>query len=75
MYDVIEKVPYELFILEKIDNKKYPKIRDMDDLPVLANAIESNVDLLVTGDKDFDNITIEKPIIINPRNYIDEYMK
>jgi putative PIN family toxin of toxin-antitoxin system len=75
MDDVMKKVPYELFILEKMYNKKYPEIRDIDDLPVLANAIESNVDLLVTGDKDFDDITIEKPIIINPRKYTEEYMK
>ncbi|GHU44972.1 hypothetical protein FACS1894190_16850 [Spirochaetia bacterium] len=71
----MEKIPYKLFILNEIDNEKYPNIRDIDDLPVLANAIESNVDLLVTGDKDFDEIMIKKPKIIKPRKYIDEYMK
>jgi putative PIN family toxin of toxin-antitoxin system len=71
----MEKVPYELFILKKIGDKKYPKIRDIDDLPVLANAIESNVDLLITGDHDFDEIILEKPKIIKPRKYIDEFMK
>ncbi|GHV57930.1 hypothetical protein AGMMS49579_24530 [Spirochaetia bacterium] len=71
----MEKIPYKLFFLNEIDNEKYPNIRDIDDLPVLANAIESNVDLLVTGDKDFDEIMIKKPKIIKPRKYIDEYMK
>ncbi|GHV72442.1 hypothetical protein AGMMS49928_29380 [Spirochaetia bacterium] len=71
----MEKIPYKLFILNEIDNEKYPNIRDIDDLPVLANAIESNVDLLVTGDKDFDEIMIKKPKIVKPRKYIDEYMK
>jgi putative PIN family toxin of toxin-antitoxin system len=66
---------YELVDLEIIKNKKYPNIRDIDDLPVLANAIESKVDLLITGDKDFDDIIIERPKIIKPRKYIDEYMK
>ena len=61
--------------MEKIDGKKYPDIRDMDDLPVLANAMESNIDLLVTGDKDFDDIIIEKPKIMKPRKYTDEYIK
>jgi putative PIN family toxin of toxin-antitoxin system len=75
MNNLMGKVPYELFILKEIDNKKYPDIRDMDDLPVLANAIESNVDLLVTGDKDFDDIAIEKPKIINPGKYTEKYMK
>jgi putative PIN family toxin of toxin-antitoxin system len=71
----MEKVPYELFILKKIGDKKYPKIRDIDYLPVLANAIESNVDLLITGDHDFDEIILKKPKIIKPRKYIDEFMK
>jgi predicted nucleic acid-binding protein len=75
MKEFMKKVPYELYVLNKINNKKYPSIRDVDDLPVLANAIESNSDLLVTGDKDFDDIIIEKPKIIKPRKYIDEYVK
>jgi putative PIN family toxin of toxin-antitoxin system len=75
MDNFMEKIPYELFVLNDIDNRKYPDIRDIDDLPVLANAIESNVDLLVTGDKDFDEIMIKKPRIIKPRKYIDEYMR
>lgn len=75
MNNLMNKVPCKLFVLEKIDNKKYPNIRDIDDLPVLANAIESNVDLFITGDKDFDDITIEKPVIMKPRKYTEKYMK
>jgi len=74
MKNFLQKTPYELFTLNKINNKKYPNIRDIDDLPVLVNAIESKVDLLITGDKDFDDIKIERPRIMNPRKYIDEYM-
>ena len=74
MYEFMKQVPYELFVLEKIENKKYPSIRDDEDLPVLANAIESKVDILITGDKDFDNVKIEIPKIMKPREYIDEYM-
>jgi len=71
----MNKIPYELFVLDKVDFKKYPKIRDIDDLPVLANAIESKVELFITGDKDFDDVIIDKPKIIKPRKYINEYMK
>ena len=74
MKEFIETTPYELFVLSKFDKKKYPNIRDIDDLPVLANAIESKVDLLITGDKDFDDVIIKKPKIIKPREYIDEYI-
>jgi putative PIN family toxin of toxin-antitoxin system len=74
MEEFMEKTPYELFILNKFDNKKYPSIRDIDDLPVLANAIDSEADLLITGDKDFDDVMVERPKIINPRVYINEYI-
>ena len=71
----LRKLPYELFSLNKINNKKYPNIRDKNDIPVLANAIESNVDVLLTGDKDFDGIKIKKLKIMKPKDYIDKYMK
>ena len=74
MKKFMEKLTYELFTIKIIDNKKYPNIRDIDDSPVLANAIESNVDLLITGDKDFDKIITTKLKIIKPREYINEYM-
>ena len=70
----IKQVPYELFVLNKVDNKKYLNIRDNKDLPVLINAIESKTDVFITGDKDFDDVRIEIPKIIKPRKYIDEYM-
>ena len=74
MKDFLQKTPYELFNFNEKGNKEYPNIRDTDDLPVLVNAIESKVDLLITGDKDFDNVISERPKIIKPRKYIDEYM-
>ncbi|MDR0456455.1 MAG: hypothetical protein LBH20_07220 [Treponema sp.] len=35
MKEFIQKIPYELFEHIKIESKKYPNIRDIDDLPVL----------------------------------------
>jgi putative PIN family toxin of toxin-antitoxin system len=72
--EFMENTPYELFTLNDFDNTKYPKIIDIDDLPVLANAIESKVDLFITGDKDFDDVITEKLKIMKPRNYIDEFI-
>jgi predicted nucleic acid-binding protein len=40
----------------------------------LSAAIESNADIFITGDKDFDEINIDKPIIMKPRKFADEYM-
>ena len=74
MQEFLRKTPYELFVIKKISSKKYPNIRDIDDLPVLVNAIESKVDIFITGDKDFDEVKINKPKIMKPRNYIEKYM-
>jgi len=69
------KLPYELFILTEINATKFPNIRDIDDIPILANAIESKADILITGDKDFDGIVIKKPKILKPRIYFEKYVE
>ena len=56
---------------KKIDQNKYPKIRDIKDLPVLVSAILSDSDILVTGDKDFAEIKIDKPLIFTPAQYFE----
>jgi predicted nucleic acid-binding protein len=68
------RISYKLFELEEKTRTTYPEIRDIDDFPVLVNAIESNVDILITGDKDFDEILLKKPLIMKPRKFIDEYI-
>lgn len=55
----------------KIDENKYPKIRDVKDLPVLASAILSDSDILLTGDKDFEDLKIDKPLIFSPTRYFE----
>lgn len=49
-------------------------IRDSADEKVLYSAIASGVDILITGDKDFDDIAIEKPDILTPRQFMEKYM-
>ena len=69
-----EKLPHRIFPLQKIDSKKYPAIRDIDDVPVLAYAIESKADILLTGDKDFIDVKVEGMKILKPNQYKDEYI-
>ena len=65
-------IDYELFETpKKIDKNKFPFIRDIYDLPILASAIISDVDILITGDKDFDNIKLNKPLIFTPNEYYE----
>lgn len=49
-------------------------IRDVKDYPVLYTAIIEDVDILVTGDKDFSDIEIEKPEIMSPTQFIERFL-
>ena len=70
----IKNLKYELIDKKIPDNKNYPKIRDINDLPLLASAIEAKVNLFITGDKDFDEIILETPKIMKAREYKEKYM-
>jgi putative PIN family toxin of toxin-antitoxin system len=48
------------------------KVRDADDLKVLASAMAAEADVLVTGDKDLLDVAAESPIrIVAPRGFWD----
>ena len=49
-------------------------IRDVKDYPVLYTAIIEDVDILVTGDKDFADIDIERPNIMTPTEFMEEFV-
>ena len=53
-----------------IDKKDFPHIRDIDDLPVLASAMVEDVDVLLTGDKDFLSLRITRPVILTPDEFL-----
>jgi len=55
-----------------IDIDKYPTIRDIADLPILVSAIIEDIDVIVTGDKDFFDVEIEKPDIITVKQYYEK---
>jgi len=45
-------------------------IRDMADRPILRAAIHSNIDILLTGDKDFLESSLIHPIIMSPTDFL-----
>jgi predicted nucleic acid-binding protein len=49
------------------------EIRDMADAPILYTAIIEGIDVLITGDKDFDDVKIEKPIIMTIAEFEQAY--
>jgi predicted nucleic acid-binding protein len=68
------KMSYDLvYTPEEIDETLFC-IRDMKDYPVLYTAVIENVDILITGDKDFAGIEIEKPEILTPADFMAKYL-
>ena len=50
------------------------EIRDKNDYPVLYTAIIENIDIFITGDKDFLDIDIEMPEIMTPADFIEKFI-
>lgn len=48
-------------------------IRDEFDYIILHTAIIENVDILITGDKDFKDVKVEKPKIMTAREFLEKY--
>lgn len=67
----LTNLPFELvYTPDTLDLAKYPAMRDSDDIPVLATAILADVDILVSGDKDFENLDLERPLILSPARFM-----
>lgn len=49
-------------------------IRDIKDYPVLEAAVYAKVDVLITGDKDFENLEVECIEILTPQRFIEKYV-
>ncbi len=52
------------------------ELRDKKDLPVLHDALYHNVDVILTGDKDFLEADLERPLIYSPsmlEEFLDAY--
>lgn len=64
---------YELLLTPSVLPQNLPSIRDVNDLPILASAIMGDVDILLTGDKDFDSVDVERPTILTPATFMQRY--
>ena len=71
---LLQKMSYEyVYTPEELDTELF-HIRDVKDYPVLYTAIIEDVDILITGDKDFFDIEIDKPVIMTPGEFIEEFL-
>lgn len=61
----------ELVPIPTCENKSESQIRDIDDRPILRAAIEASADILLTGDKDFLESGLKKPLIMTPSEFLN----
>jgi putative PIN family toxin of toxin-antitoxin system len=68
------ELPFELvYTPQELPKHELFKIRDEDDEKVLYSAIIADVDILVTGDKDFYDVEIERPEILSPMVFLEKH--
>lgn len=53
--------------------EKLFEIRDENDYIILHTAIIDDVDVLITGDKDFKDVDIEQPEIYTPSEFLEKF--
>jgi len=71
--EFLKDFPFNLvYSPTNVENKLF-EIRDKDDYIILHTAIIEDVDVFITGDKDFDNIDIDKPEIMNATEFLEKY--
>lgn len=73
--EFLKDFPFDLvYSPTSVENKLFD-IRDKDDYIILHTAIIEDVDIFITGDKDFDDVEIDKPEIMNTSEFLDKFCK
>ena len=68
------ELPFELvYTPQTLPQHNIFTIRDKDDEKVLYSAVIADIDVLITGDKDFYDIDIERPEILSPAEFLSKY--
>lgn len=70
---LLSTMGYELVYTPREIRQGLFTIRDAKDYPVLYTAIVEDVDVLVTGDKDFGGIDLDRPDILTPSEFIERF--
>ncbi len=71
----LSNLSYELVYTPRHMPENLFDIRDINDYPVLYTAIIENVDIFITGDKDFLDVEIEMPEIMTPVEFLERVIK
>lgn len=60
----------ELIPVPAIETLSEAKIRDIKDRPILRAALSADVDIILTGDKDFLESPLERPKAMTPAEFL-----
>jgi putative PIN family toxin of toxin-antitoxin system len=72
----LRRLSYEIaYTPFEIDKEIYPKIRDKKDYPIFASAIIADVDVFITGDKDFGGLDVDRPEIMTITEFAAKYLR
>lgn len=67
------ELPFELVYTPKtLDKDDFPEMRDTKDAPILATAILEDVDIFLTGDKDFLVLDVDRPMILTIAEFLNQ---
>jgi putative PIN family toxin of toxin-antitoxin system len=69
----LSRFPFEMVYTPKEIVPQLFHIRDEKDYPVLYTAMLEDVDILITNDKDFFGIELERPEILTPIQFLEKY--
>lgn len=70
---LLAKMNYEYVYTPDVMDETLFEIRDVKDYPVLYTAMLEDVDVLITGDSDFESVDVEKPEILTPAAFVEKY--
>ncbi|MBR0128515.1 MAG: putative toxin-antitoxin system toxin component, PIN family [Neisseriaceae bacterium] len=73
--DFFKNEQYIFLSSKKHNHAVKTPIRDIKDQAILNIAINANVDIILTGDKDFLSLNIDKPKIMTARDYFEKFME
>ena len=65
------ELPFELVYTPKVlDLNEFPEMRDKKDSPILATAIMEDIDVFITGDRDFLVLDVDIPKILTITEFL-----
>ena len=70
--EFIESVLHNIVVTIKTVDQigELPALRDIKDIPILADASGEDVDIIISGDKDLSAAGLIRPIVLTPAEFL-----